>query len=78
MTKIKKMVSAKKVMAVMVLGLISGALLGAQQAMTLTPELESQVAAQLGSGEHRTIVSQFYCHCGEAGFCRKFGTGGEI
>lgn len=49
MTKIKKMVSAKKVMAVMVLGLISGALLGAQQAMTLTPELESQVAAQLGS-----------------------------
>ncbi|WP_339301024.1 CPBP family intramembrane glutamic endopeptidase [Paenibacillus sp. FSL K6-2441] len=57
MTKIKKMVSAKKVMAVMVLGLISGALLGAQQAMTLTPELESQVAAQLGSKQVIILIA---------------------
>lgn len=45
----------KKVIAVFILGLIAGAVIGMQQVMSLTPEMESQIVAQLGS-KHVLII----------------------
>lgn len=47
----------KKVIAVFILGLVAGAILGAQQVMSLTPERESQIVAQLGSKQVIIIVA---------------------
>ncbi|MDQ0214517.1 hypothetical protein J2S13_000913 [Oikeobacillus pervagus] len=47
----------KKVIAVFILGLVAGAVLGAQQVMSLTPERESQIVAQLGSKQVIIIVA---------------------
>lgn len=47
----------KKVIAALILGLAAGAILGAQQVMTLTPEMESQIAAQLGSKKVIVIIA---------------------
>ncbi|MED5050705.1 CPBP family intramembrane metalloprotease [Anoxybacillus sp. UARK-01] len=47
----------KKVIAVFILGLVAGAVLGAQQIMSLTPEKESQIVAQLGSKQVIIIVA---------------------
>lgn len=57
MTTTKKILSVKKVIAAIVLGLISGALLGAQQTMTLSPELEGQIVAQLGSKQVIILIA---------------------
>ncbi len=47
----------KRVVAVLVLGLVAGAVLGTQQVMSLTPEMESQIAVQLGSKQVIIIVA---------------------
>jgi len=47
----------KKVIAVLILGLVAGAVLGAQQVISLTPERESQIVAQLGSKQVIIIVA---------------------
>lgn len=57
MTTTKRMLSAKKVIAAIVLGLISGALLGAQQTIVLSPELEDQIVAQLGSKQVLVLIA---------------------
>lgn len=51
------MLMMKKVIAVFILGLVAGAILGAQQVMSLTPERESQIVAQLGSKQVIIIVA---------------------
>lgn len=51
------MSTVKKVIAALILGLAAGAILGAQQVMTLTPEMESQIAAQLGSKKVIVIIA---------------------
>jgi hypothetical protein len=52
-----EVLSMKKVFAALILGLAVGAVLGVQQVMTLTPEMESQVAAQLGSKQVIIIIA---------------------
>ncbi|WP_146811324.1 CPBP family intramembrane glutamic endopeptidase [Aneurinibacillus danicus] len=51
------MLTVKKVIAVLILGLVAGAVLGAQQVISLTPERESQIVAQLGSKQVIIIVA---------------------
>lgn len=52
-----EVLTVKKVIAVMILGLAAGAVLGAQQVMSLTPGMESQIAAQLGSKQVIIIIA---------------------
>lgn len=47
----------KKVITVFILGLVAGAVLGAQQVMSLTPKMESQIVAQVGSKQIIIIVA---------------------
>ncbi len=47
----------KKIIVLLILGLAAGAVLGVQQVMTLTPEMESQVAAQFGSKQVIIIIA---------------------
>lgn len=54
------MLMMKKVIAVFILGLVAGAILGAQQVMSLTPERESQIVAQLGSKQVIIIVAMLH------------------
>lgn len=47
----------KKVIAVFILGLVAGAVIGVQQIMSLTPEMESQIVARLGTKQVIIIVA---------------------
>lgn len=55
--KDREVSAVKKVIATLVLGLITGAVLGAQQAATLTPELESQIVARFGSKQMLILIA---------------------
>ena len=49
----------KKIIVPLILGLVAGAILGVQQVITLTPEMESQVVAQLGSKQVVILIAMF-------------------
>jgi CAAX amino terminal protease family. len=53
----KEVLTVKKVIAALVLGLAAGAVLGLQQAMTLTPDQEAQIVAQLGSKQALILLA---------------------
>jgi hypothetical protein len=52
-----EVLSVKKVIAVMILGLVAGAVLGIQQVISLTPEMERQVVSQLGSKQVVIVIA---------------------
>lgn len=47
----------KNVIAVLILGLVAGAVIGAYQVMSLTPEMEREIVAKLGSKNVMIIVA---------------------
>ena len=53
----KEVLAVRKVIAALVLGLVAGAVLGAHQAMSLSPELEYQAAAQVGSKQMLILIA---------------------
>jgi membrane protease YdiL (CAAX protease family) len=50
-------VTMKKVIAVFILGLVAGGVIGAHQVMSLTPEMEREIVAKLGSKNVMIIVA---------------------